>query len=188
MIAVTYAAKPIAGSPFRIQVRHADTAVATQARLVMGGQAMGGQPRPSTAPVSRGGGGGGGSAGTSQAAAVAARRVLAHAAAARLWVAAANKESKDGKDATPLPAAWRAVPAAPRGMARGAVAIAAHQARRARPATAAPAKRPCPVAPPKKPEKLLAAPWPKDLAGAPQHRVAPSVRQQRTVGSAVVAS
>ena len=183
MIAVTYAAKPIAGSPFRIQVRHADTTVATQARLVAGGQA-----RPSTAPVSRGGGGGGGGAGTSQAAAVAARRVLAHAAAARLWVAAANKESKDGKDATPLPAAWRAVPAAPRGMARGAVAIAAHQARRARPATAAPAKRPCPVAPPKKPEKLLAAPWPKDLAGAPQHRVAPSVRQQRTVGSAVVAT
>ena len=186
VVAVTYAAKPIAGSPFRIQVGAADRGAAAALGLVGGARA-----RPSTAPVSRGGGGGGGDgAGTTQAAAVAARRVLAHAAAARLWVAAANKASRESKDgaSTPLPAAWRAVPAPPRGMARGAVAIAAHNARRARPATAAPAKRPCPVAPAKKPEKLAASPWPMDLGGAPQHRVAPSVRQQRTPGSAVVAS
>ena len=154
VIAVTYAAKPIAGSPFRVHVRHAEHAAATQARLVTGGP-----PRPSTAPASRGGGGGGGGAG------------------------------KEGKDGTPRAAAWRAVPAPPRGMARGAAAIAAHNARRARPATAAPAKRPCPVAPSKKPEKLLAAPWPRDLPGAaPQHRAAPGARQPSILpGSVVVA-
>jgi len=144
VVAVTYAAKPIGGSPFRIAVR-ADKGSATGLGL------PGARARPSTAPARSGHGTAAGSA--------AARRALAHAAAARVWVEGGIPDEARHH-------VWRAAPHVPRGMASGgSVVSAAHRARLTRPGTAGaagaattrPAGRPAPTPPLVRPSTASAA-------------------------------